>query len=66
MVSHGAGGVASVFANSFGPYASAYEVVAVFPQSTKAWDDSAYSGDMYTSKYGVQPLFFRAILDHFS
>lgn len=63
MVSHGAGSKASIFANEFGPYASVYNVILVLPQADKEWDDSAYSGSLYDTKNGVQPLFFNIILD---
>lgn len=36
----------------------------VFPQALKEWDDTGYSGEMYDTAEGVQPIFYRLLLDH--
>lgn len=64
MVSHGAGGSGDYFANQFAPYAAVYDIIMVFPQAIKAWDDEAYSGDLYDTNKSIQSIYFRKIMEH--
>lgn len=66
IVSHGMGGKASIFANMFGPFGSAYNIVMVFPQVNGGWDDSEYTGPLYDTNNGIQPIFFKHIINFFT
>lgn len=62
LVSHGANGSAYFFAKAFGPYALPNEIIMLFPQGTE-WDNSGYSGENYITKNGIQPIFFRKLIE---
>lgn len=62
IVSHGAGGSSYFFAESFGPYALNNEIIMLFPQGLE-WDNSGYSGENFVNKNGIQPIFYRRLIE---
>jgi len=48
--------------NKFGPYASANDIVMVWPTTKKGWDDEGYTGSMYNTKNSIQSLFVQEVI----
>ena len=53
IVSHPEGGFKDAFVNTFGQFASANDIVMVWPTVTDKWDDSGYTGDTYNTKWSI-------------
>ena len=65
-VNNSASGFKLKMTQNFTPYASANDIVLIWPAASGAWDNNRSTGDLYNTKYSIQSLFNQQLIKKLS